>query len=57
MVVRFLLDAKFYWLSNDKIRILRFAVERHKVRHAMSIQVPVLVSMKKTHAWEVWKNI
>ena len=30
-------DVKFYWLSNDvsfdKIRILRFAVERHKVRH------------------------
>ena len=56
-----LVDVKFYWLSNDisfvKIRILRFSVERHKVRHVMSIQGTILASMKKTHAGEVWKNI
>ena len=53
-------DVKFYWLSTYisfvKIRILRFAVERHKVRHVMFIQGTVLASMKKPHAGEVWKK-
>ena len=52
-------DVKFYWLSNDisvtKIRILRFAVERLKVRHAMFIQGSILASMKK-NAGEVRKK-
>ena len=54
---------KFYWLSNDisfvKIRILCFAVDRHKVRHVMFIQGFILASMKKLHAGEgsVEKNI
>ena len=43
-------DVKFYWLSTYisfiKIRILHFAVERHKVRHVMFIQGTVLASMK-----------
>ena len=52
-------DVKLYWLSTYisfvKIRILHFAVERHKVRHVMLIQAPSLTSMKKPHAGEVWK--
>ena len=54
-------DVKFYCLSNDisfvKIRFLRFAVERHKVRHVMFIKACVLAKIKKTHTGEVWKNI
>ena len=52
-------DVKFYWLSNDisfvNIRILRFALERHKLRHVMLIQAPGLSRMKKAHAGSVKK--